>query len=200
MQDPCGEASTGDSAALLRRLLEERGLSQAEFARLAGLSKDHVSRILRGAAPFPGGRRTLLRLARAVGCAPQAFAEYRRLAERAGASARIVLDRLAAQGLDEETFIARVPQYSPGYLRAVLAGRAAFPRDPDALEAIARACGASPFEFEEYLPDARSRERWLALARRTLDAEDFGVFRYLMEKIVTNAEKSRQTEPAREQA
>ncbi len=36
---------------VLAELLEERGMTQAELARRAGLSKDHVSRIIRAVAP-----------------------------------------------------------------------------------------------------------------------------------------------------
>ena len=36
---------------VLAELLEERGMTQAELARRAGLSKDHISRIIRGVAP-----------------------------------------------------------------------------------------------------------------------------------------------------
>ncbi|MEN6641743.1 MAG: ImmA/IrrE family metallo-endopeptidase [Armatimonadia bacterium] len=37
---------------VLAELLEERGMTQTELARRAGLSKDHVSRIVRGVAPL----------------------------------------------------------------------------------------------------------------------------------------------------
>lgn len=37
---------------ILSELLEERGMTQAELARRAGLSKDHISRIVRGVAPL----------------------------------------------------------------------------------------------------------------------------------------------------
>ena len=179
---------SGDSRGLLRRLLSERGLTQAEFAPAAGLSKDHVSRILRGAVPFPQGRRTLLGMARALGCSPDVFIEYREGLSETSPSARHVLARLAERQVDGETFTASVPQYSPGYLRAILAGRSPFPTDPDALKAIAAACGASPFDFPEFLPGEVSRERWLAAGQHALDAQDFGVFRYLLDKIVRHLE------------
>lgn len=180
----------GESPALLRRLIAQRGLTQAAFAAQAGLSKDHVSRMLRGAVPFPTGRRTLARIARALDCRPDVFPEYREEAGRAGPSARRLLERLEDDGLDEGDFFERIPQYSAGYLRAILGGRCAFPTDPAAIEAIARACGASPFDFREYLPDAGSRDRWLAAAERALDAQDFGVFRYLMDKVSRFAERT----------
>jgi transcriptional regulator with XRE-family HTH domain len=174
---------------LVRRLLEERGITQAAFSARCGLSKDHVSRILRGSVPFPRGRRTLLRMARAFEIAPERFAEFVASQGAATPSARSVVSRLVAAGIDLDAFRERVPRYSAGHLRAILAGRAAFPRDRAAIAEIALACGAQPQEFSEFLPSAQERERWLEAARLALDPEDFGVYRHLTEKIARTLRK-----------
>ncbi len=178
-----------DSRLLVRRLLEERGITQAAFSARCGLSKDHVSRILRGSAPFPRGRRTLLRMARALEIAPERFAEFVAAQGAATPSARSVVSRLAAAGVDLDAFRAQVSRYSPGHLRAILAGRAAFPKDRAAIAEIAQACGALPQEFAEFLPSNREQERWLEAARLALDPEDFGVYRHLTEKLVRTLRK-----------
>jgi len=173
----------------VRRLLAERGITQAAFAQQCGLSKDHVSRILRGSVPFPRSGRTLLRLARALGIAPEQFAEFAESQRHASQSARKVVGRLVAAGVDLDAFRSRVPRYSRGHLRAILAGRAAFPHDREAIAEIARACGADPRDFSEYLPSEAEIARWLDAARAALDPEDFGIYRYLTEKIARSFRK-----------
>ena len=190
--DSADSADSGESRGVLRRLVAERGLTQAEFAARCGLSKDHVSRILRGAVAFPRRRETILRMARELGCEPAAFPEWQHVRKGASPSGRAILERLARVGMDESAYVARVPRFSPGYVRAILAGRVAFPRDPRAVKVLAGAANASPTEFPEYLPDSGARELWLELARQALDPHDFGVFEYLLEKVVSNTCKQQE--------
>ena len=170
------------SAAFVRRELAERGITQREFAVASGLSADHLSRILTGKAPFPRRRSLLIKLAGALGRDPAVFAEFRTSTHGLPGPARRLGEAIAARGLDPTEVAAQIPHFGAAHLRAILRG-AAFPSDPAAIAALARACGLSPLDFQQYLPLPELRDRLLEAAQQALDPADMGVFQHLLAKI-----------------
>lgn len=83
----------------LREILEERGLSQAHFARVIGVSPMRISHVVKGARPVTA--ELALRFGRAFGQSPQYWLNLQgaydlKLAERAIGSQLKALSELEA--------------------------------------------------------------------------------------------------------
>jgi transcriptional regulator with XRE-family HTH domain len=171
------------SVALLKQALSEKGMRQQELARRTGLSKDHVSRILLGKVSFPKSRDTLNAIAQALDLDPLLFKEYRQQIQVLPESTRRLVAHLKANNIAQHEWIARIPQYSEGHLQLILRGGSPFPKDPETIELFAKAAGASPFLFAEYLPLADWDARVVQAAEQALDRSDLGVFLHLWGKL-----------------
>jgi transcriptional regulator with XRE-family HTH domain len=177
------------SAGILADAIRAARLSQAEVARAAGLSADHLSRILSGRVPFPRRRDTLQRLAIALGIPARSFGEYRELEAALSPPARQFSDLLDQAGLTDDDLIGKVPRLDPAWIRQLLRGARPFPQDRPTLEALAGGVGLSPVELPGYAPSADWRAPLLAVAQTRLDAADFGVFRHLLDKVLADLPK-----------
>ncbi|MDB5098244.1 MAG: Cro/C1-type DNA-binding domain [Cyanobacteria bacterium RYN_339] len=180
---PAVDAGPSPSVDLLKQALQDRGMRQQELAKRTGLSKDHVSRILLGKVSFPKSRDTLNAIAQALGLDPLIFKEYRQQIQVLPESTRRLVAHLKAQGIAQQEWIRRIPDYSEGHLQLILRGGSPFPKDPETIALFAKAAEASPFLFAEYLPLADWQDRVTAAAELALDKGDLGVFQHLWSKI-----------------
>lgn len=177
-------ADASPSVLLVRHALQARGLSQTELASAAGLTRDHLSRVLLGKVSFPRSRDTLHALAAALGLDPLDFPEYRHQLDVLPASTRRLIAHLKAKQITQAEWIRRiVPHYSEGHLQLVLRGGTPFPRDPEAIARFAAAAEADPLMFAEYLPLDHWRDRLEAAARRVLPETDAATFCALLSRL-----------------
>ncbi len=90
-----------DLGQRLRRLREERGLTQERLAQRASVATDMISRLENGRYTSPG-LRTLLRVARGLGVSPVQLLPDHADRPAPGARARIRLSTLVAQASAED--------------------------------------------------------------------------------------------------
>ncbi len=85
----------------LRRIREQRGLTQQRLAKRACVATDMISRLENGRYTSPG-LRTILRIARGLGVAPAELLPDHADHPAEGARARVRLSTLVAQATAEE--------------------------------------------------------------------------------------------------
>lgn len=180
------EREISPSVAILKQALQARGMRQQDLAQKTGISKDHISRIMLGKVAFPKSRDTLTLLARAVDLDPLVFQEYRRSLQVLPESTRRLTTHLKARGISQQEFIRRIPEYSEGHLQLILRGGTPFPKEPGAIEILARAAEASPFMFQEYLPLEDWEGRMMQAAAMALGDAERGQFETLWQQIATH--------------
>lgn len=174
------------SVDLVREALVRRRMSQKDLARGCGLKREDLARILAGKVPFPRNRALLDAIAQTLGLDPAEFAEYRPHLAVLPESTRRLLDHLKANGLTTEDLRSRLQRMEPNHLELVLRGGAPFPRDPRLIEDLARAAGASPYLFPEYLPLSELNERLIGAAAIALGPEDRATFERLLGTIAAH--------------
>lgn len=173
----------------LRTAMVRQRLSQRELAGRCDLPREQLARILAGKVPFPRHPQLLQRLAEALGLDPADFPEYRERLPVLPEASRRLLAHLEATGMSVEAFKQNVTRLHDDQLRLILSGGAPFPTDPRIIEDLAKAAGASPFLFNEYLPLDRLADRLEAAAKLALDPAAAAAFCLSLERMATHLER-----------
>jgi transcriptional regulator with XRE-family HTH domain len=142
--------SRSPSIEILKRSLEQAGVSRRTFVDATGLSYEYVSRIFNSKVRFPAVRESLEKFAEVARIDPMLFVEYQQLVSVLPESTRKLWAQLQVLGLTRQEFSSQVA-ISRTYMYEILRGDVPFPRNPEVIEKIASAARLQPEAFAEYL-------------------------------------------------
>lgn len=142
--------SRSPSIEILKRSLDNAGVSRRTFVDETGLSYEYVSRIFNSKVKFPAVRETLEKFAEVARIDPMVFVEYQQLVSVLPESTRKLWAQLQVLSLTRQEFSGRVA-ISRTYMYEILRGDVPFPRNPEVIEKIAAAADLQPEVFSEYL-------------------------------------------------